>query len=87
MKSNNLEGSLPWQISKLKYLTYLDLSKNHFDGHLPSELKELNKIWYIDLSNNNFSGELPLDVIKLVSENNLPLQQITNGNKIIMNIS
>jgi len=60
LQHNQLTGTLPEGLSKLKHLTVLNLMKNHFGGDvgmlpLPSSLSE------IDLSRNQFEGFIPIN--------------------------
>ena len=59
---NQLNGTLPSGLYKLKELDLLDISQNtHLHGQIPSELfTSLTKLTMLDLSSNNLNGSLPL---------------------------
>lgn len=60
LSNNNLTGSLPAEVNKLKNLKFLDLSNNQMTG-LPAELGQLKNLEVINVSNNKLTG-LPLEL-------------------------
>ncbi|KAJ9158834.1 hypothetical protein P3X46_024380 [Hevea brasiliensis] len=63
--------NLGWQIkpslTKLKSLTYLDLSSNTFNGSIPDFFSFLENLQYLNLSHAGFSGAIPPNLGNLSS--------------------
>ncbi|KAH9614267.1 hypothetical protein KSS87_017308 [Heliosperma pusillum] len=57
---NNLNSSLPSDISTCRNLIHLDLNQNLLVGRIPHSLSNVSNLRYLDLSGNNFSGDVPL---------------------------
>lgn len=58
-----LTGSMGYQLSNLKSVTYFDLSKNNLQNDIPYQLPP-NAV-HIDLSNNGFSGSVPYSISQM----------------------
>ena len=56
---NQLNGSIPFSICKMKDLQILDLSKNQLSGRLPGCWRRFSSLEVIDFSYNNLSGLIP----------------------------
>ena len=56
---NKLNGPLPWELSKLRLLDFLDLESNQLEGPIPTELGLLS-MHQLTLKRNNLSGPMPL---------------------------
>ncbi|KAJ4916839.1 putative LRR receptor-like serine/threonine-protein kinase [Raphanus sativus] len=54
-----LEGKLPPQLAKLRYLQSIDLSANYLTGTIPVEWASMSHLVLISLSGNRLSGKLP----------------------------
>ncbi|PRQ58428.1 putative non-specific serine/threonine protein kinase [Rosa chinensis] len=59
VSKNNLNGSIPTSISKMKILTSLDLSRNYLSRNILRDWKGLQKLNTIDFFDNNLSGKIP----------------------------
>jgi Leucine-rich repeat (LRR) protein len=59
LDNNNLTGSLPSEISGLKWLIELNLNTNTISGELPAETGALTNLEMLDLSNNQITGSIP----------------------------
>lgn len=79
LAGNNLNGSLPSNISKIiRFVTELDLSDNDFSGEIPESLSNCSYLNGLNLAHNRFSGQIPLQLGNLdrlktfnVANNNL----------------
>jgi internalin A len=71
LSSNQMTGSLPAEIRKLKNLEKLNLSNNEMSG-IPAEIGQLEKLQELDLSNNLFTG-LPYEIGDLTNLETLKL--------------
>ena len=59
LRSNNLQGSIPLELTTLTSLTELDISDNSFEGSLPADMRNLGSLESLSCFNNQISGELP----------------------------
>ncbi|GAV78063.1 Pkinase domain-containing protein/LRRNT_2 domain-containing protein/LRR_6 domain-containing protein/LRR_8 domain-containing protein [Cephalotus follicularis] len=58
-----LTGSMGYQLSNLKSVTYFDLSKNNLENDIPYQLPP--NVVHIDLSKNGFSGSVPYSISQM----------------------
>ncbi|OWM82671.1 polygalacturonase inhibitor-like [Punica granatum] len=58
-KVTNLSGPIPYSITKLKYLNFLDISWVNLTGTIPGYLGQLKNLTYLNLSYNNLTGPIP----------------------------
>ncbi|KAJ9136389.1 hypothetical protein P3X46_033473 [Hevea brasiliensis] len=56
---NNFSGNLPYSISSMVSLTYLNVSRNSLSQSVGDVFSNLSLFTTLDLSFNNFSGDLP----------------------------
>jgi hypothetical protein len=75
---NNLRGSIPGTIEKMKNLRVLKLDGNQLTGQIPNELYNLAELQVLDLSRNMIQGPLSESVIWLSQLRRLVLY----GNKL-----
>jgi Leucine-rich repeat (LRR) protein len=62
--NNNLQGTLPSELSYLRHLELLSLRHNQISGSLPENIGNLHaSLQYLDLSKNILSGSLPENVL------------------------
>ncbi|XP_013622667.1 PREDICTED: protein STRUBBELIG-RECEPTOR FAMILY 8 isoform X3 [Brassica oleracea var. oleracea] len=59
---NNLSGNLPYSISAMASLTYMNVSGNSLSMSIGDIFADHNSLSTLDLSHNNFSGDLPSSV-------------------------
>ncbi|OWM82672.1 polygalacturonase inhibitor-like [Punica granatum] len=78
-KQANLTGPIPYAITKLKNLKYLDLTWNNLTGPVPSFLSKLQNLVYLHLSFNNLSGSIPssLSTLRPLSSLRLDRNKLT----------
>ncbi|KAK1976052.1 hypothetical protein LZ30DRAFT_542148, partial [Colletotrichum cereale] len=62
--SNNFTGSLPKDLSALKWLYEIDVSNNKLSGPFPRSILALD-LTYLDLRFNQFSGPVPRELFSL----------------------
>ncbi|XP_060670989.1 putative receptor-like protein kinase At3g47110 [Ziziphus jujuba] len=78
LSRNNLSGSLPSEVGKMKFLVELDLSQNQLSGNIPNSLGDCINLVCLYIDHNSFEGEIPksLSLLKVIevmdlSHNNL----------------
>ncbi|CDY26317.1 BnaA09g26680D [Brassica napus] len=59
LRNFTLEGKLPPDLAKLRYLQSIDLSANYLTGTIPVEWASMSHLILISLSGNSLSGSLP----------------------------
>ncbi|SFT11914.1 Por secretion system C-terminal sorting domain-containing protein [Zhouia amylolytica] len=59
LTNNNLNGTIPAEISDLSNLQELTLRGNQLAGAIPSTVSSLSNLEIVDLANNNYTGSLP----------------------------
>ncbi|XP_054804701.1 probable LRR receptor-like serine/threonine-protein kinase At5g63710 isoform X2 [Prosopis cineraria] len=74
LASYGLSGAISPSITRLKYLTSLELKNNKFSGPLPDYIANLTQIQYLNLGDNHFSGSIPASWGKLRNLRNLILR-------------
>ncbi|OFX18751.1 MAG: hypothetical protein A2041_12640 [Bacteroidetes bacterium GWA2_31_9b] len=67
LPSNNLFGTLPFNLGYFSELTYLDLSDNQLSDSIPEEIGDLSKLQFIDLSDNQLVGVVPSELSNLIN--------------------
>lgn len=68
--SNQISGTIPPQMGKLKALTEFYMENNTISGTIPSQIGQLSKLEYFSVQENKLSGTIP-DVYASLSELNL----------------
>ncbi|KAG6491117.1 hypothetical protein ZIOFF_052449 [Zingiber officinale] len=71
---NTFSGGIPFSISQMSDLTYLNLAHNQLHGQLTDTFGSLHRLSLLDLSYNQFSGNLPQSCGSLSDLKNLLLQ-------------
>ncbi|MCK5830158.1 MAG: hypothetical protein KAH20_07620 [Methylococcales bacterium] len=82
LPSNNLNGSIPIELSQLGYIKRINLNNNKLSKTIPSELGLLSLLSSLQLSSNQLSGSIPAEFGNL---NKLGLLSISR-NRLIGNI-
>ncbi|CAL5427424.1 unnamed protein product [Camellia sinensis] len=87
VSSNQLMGTIPFQMGDLGNILVLNVSNNLLTGHIPSSLGNLSQLESLDLSHNKFFGQMPRELAHLsflshfsVAFNNIS-GQIPRGNQ------
>ena len=71
---NELNGEIPWELSKLTELEILDLSwNNDLTGPIPPELGQLTNLRVLELDINDLNGPIPTELAKLTNLTSLDL--------------
>uniref|UniRef100_UPI0026EC2E72 dockerin type I domain-containing protein n=1 Tax=Apibacter mensalis TaxID=1586267 RepID=UPI0026EC2E72 len=76
LPNNLLMGTIPEEISGLKYLEVLNLNSNEIEGELPISLGNLKKLKILNVLSNKISGNIPAslseskELKKLILSNN-----------------
>ncbi|TYJ44198.1 hypothetical protein E1A91_A03G206200v1 [Gossypium mustelinum] len=63
--SNNFTGTIPYEVSKIKYLYELDLSNNQLSGDFPMNVLKATNLTFLDLRFNSIKGLVPQQVFNL----------------------
>ncbi|KAJ6776185.1 CYSTEINE-RICH RLK (RECEPTOR-LIKE KINASE) PROTEIN [Salix koriyanagi] len=61
LKNQNLQGSLPPDLSRFPYLQEIDLSRNYLDGTIPREWGATQMV-NISMVGNRFTGPIPKEI-------------------------
>jgi hypothetical protein len=75
LSGNQLDGSIPPNISALTGLTNLALDNNHCDGSIPPEISALTGLTYLALNLNHFDGSIPPEISALSGLTSLALNE------------
>ncbi|XP_024964189.1 probable leucine-rich repeat receptor-like serine/threonine-protein kinase At3g14840 [Cynara cardunculus var. scolymus] len=62
LKGQNLQGTLPPELVKLRYLQILDLTRNLLSGNIPPEWGSMEQIVNISLLANRLNGSIPKEL-------------------------
>ncbi|XP_074284270.1 receptor-like protein EIX2 [Silene latifolia] len=73
LSSNNLVGSIPFDITKISGLLSLNLSHNQLSGIIPVNIGGLKSLESLDLSNNKLRGSIPTSIGELYMLSHLNL--------------
>jgi len=74
LADNNLVGTLPSELSHLKWLNSLDFESNRLGGSIPSEVGLLTNLEFLALNNNKLQGEIPKTLANLKRTEQILLQ-------------
>ncbi|KAG7581981.1 Serine-threonine/tyrosine-protein kinase catalytic domain [Arabidopsis suecica] len=73
LKAQNLQGSLPKDLSGLPFLLEIDLTRNYLNGSIPSEWGNTSLVM-ISLLGNRISGSIPKELANLKNLSSLVLE-------------
>lgn len=62
LANNNLQGSIPEELSQLGYIKRINLNNNKLSKTIPSELGQLSLLHSLQLSSNQLSGSIPVEL-------------------------
>lgn len=74
LSANQLTGSIPSSLSKLKNLAAMSVNSNLLNGDLPDAFDSLSRLVNFDISSNNMTGVLPSSMKSLASLTTLHMQ-------------
>ncbi|GKB33756.1 STRUBBELIG-receptor family 7-like protein isoform X1 [Tanacetum coccineum] len=81
-------GNLPYSISQMTSLKYLNVANNQINGALPDMFGQLSALSTLDISSNSFTGDLPQSFTSLSSATDMYLQnnQFTGTIDVLANL-
>jgi Leucine-rich repeat (LRR) protein len=62
LANNNLQGSIPKELSQLGYIKRINLNNNKLNNTIPAELGLLSLLSSLQLSSNQLSGSIPTEL-------------------------
>lgn len=65
LSNNELQGSLPLELSKMDMVLAIDVSMNNLSGRIPPQLENCIALEYLNLSYNSLEGPLPYSLGQL----------------------
>ncbi|XP_031266039.1 probable leucine-rich repeat receptor-like serine/threonine-protein kinase At3g14840 [Pistacia vera] len=73
LKSENLTGTVPPELTRLRFLQQIDLSRNYLSGTIPPEWSSLPLV-NISLLGNQLTGPIPKDLANITTLKSLVLE-------------
>ncbi|XP_058754552.1 probable leucine-rich repeat receptor-like serine/threonine-protein kinase At3g14840 isoform X2 [Vicia villosa] len=65
LNKQNLPGTLPPELNRLRYLQIIDLSRNYLNGTIPKEWGSMTNLLNIILSGNRLTGSIPKEIANI----------------------
>ncbi|CAI8593299.1 unnamed protein product [Vicia faba] len=65
LKGQNLPGTLPPELTRLRYLQNIDLSRNYLNGTIPKQWGSMMSISKIALLGNRLTGSIPAEIANI----------------------
>ena len=80
LMNNNLDGTIPKEIGKLKHLRVLNLHHNELKGTVPESVGKLPRLTNLVLSINHLEGDVPstLKALSTIENINITLNDFNN---------
>ncbi|XP_045801020.1 probable leucine-rich repeat receptor-like serine/threonine-protein kinase At3g14840 [Trifolium pratense] len=76
LKGQSLQGTLPPELSRLRYLQMIDLARNYLCGPIPKEWGSLTNIYKFALLGNRLTGPILVEIANLT---NLQIFELFNN--------
>mmetsp|Transcript_18131 Transcript_18131/g.28028 ORF Transcript_18131/g.28028 Transcript_18131/m.28028 type:complete len:777 (-) Transcript_18131:173-2503(-) len=73
LSNQQVNGSIPSEISLLTTLEHLLLSENSMGGSIPPEIRSLTNLKILDIQSNKFTGKIPDEIGELIKLTHLDL--------------
>ncbi|XP_039687024.1 probable leucine-rich repeat receptor-like serine/threonine-protein kinase At3g14840 [Medicago truncatula] len=73
LKEQNLPGTLPPELNRLRYLQIIDLTRNYLGGTIPKEWGSMMNINKISLIGNRLTGSIPVEIANITTLQDLEL--------------
>jgi len=74
LSSNQFDGSIPNELTKISVLEELYLNENQLSGSIPTGIKDLLVLQVLNLADNQISGKVPNELNEVTNLNTLELQ-------------
>ncbi|CAI9785877.1 unnamed protein product [Fraxinus pennsylvanica] len=65
LSGNMFVGTIPQELSDMRGLIFLNLSRSHLTGNIISSIGQMEMLEWLDLSRNQLSGEIPTGLANL----------------------
>ncbi|XVF79030.1 hypothetical protein PTKIN_Ptkin14bG0186800 [Pterospermum kingtungense] len=75
LKSQNLSGTLPPDLTRLPFLQEIDLSRNYLSGGIPSEWGSMQRLINISLLGNLLTGSIPKELANITTLTSLVVEE------------
>ena len=81
LSENNLDGMLPKEIGRLKFVTNLYMGGNKLRGTIPDSIGQMTNLYQIQMYRNQLSGSLPATLARLpkIGDINFSGNQLTGA--------
>ncbi|CAJ2659547.1 unnamed protein product [Trifolium pratense] len=74
LKSQNLSGTLPSELERLRYLQEIDLTLNYLNGTIPPQWASMTNLVIISLYGNRLTGSIPRELGNITTLKTLVLE-------------
>ncbi|MCY4113321.1 MAG: PQQ-binding-like beta-propeller repeat protein [Chloroflexi bacterium] len=82
LRSREMSGEFPTELTTLTGLRELDLGWNKLTGVIPPEIGALTNLTRLDLYSNNLTGDIPIEIGRLINLSRLQLSSMNLHGKI-----
>ncbi|MFS7922569.1 putative non-specific serine/threonine protein kinase [Helianthus anomalus] len=87
LSTNQLNASIPNQITHFQNLRSLNLGDNNFDGPIPSDICNLSQLYTLNVGMNSISGHIPLCIPNMMKLQEVDLKHNNLVGKVHGNLS